>query len=555
MWFNGPPFLTCNELSWPEQPKWSTAVDEEDAELKKVKISSNVVLPGSLHQLVHRYSGFTSLQKSVAWLRRFVLYVKWKKKPSLNPLVTGPLTLPQLENSTTAIIQLAQREEFFDCLKVLPSYSKLSEVKPISDQLLKEYSCLRRLQTLNPYVVQDTLRVGGRLQNSPLSESAKHPILLPDKHHVTKLLILEYHNREGHLGCSQVLTAMRQHYWILKGRTAVENALKTCLNCRFWKAKRGSQQMGTLPEHRVTPNPPFAVCGTDLMGPLFVKIGRSSCKRYVCIFNCLSTRAVHLEVVQSLDTSAFIQALRRFCNRRVVRPKVMYSDNGGNFVMANKEINEGIRLWNTKCFQDVLLKEEVEWRFNPPLASHQGGFYEAFFRIVRQILRSVAGEATLEEFDLLTLMTEIERILNNRRISDLPSSPDEFAALTPNMILSGCMDDAVPPGVFLKADGYRRPWKKTQFLADNFWKRWLVEYLPLLQPRSKWFGTTDNLKCGDLVLMVDEQTSRGCWPKAIVVEVMPDKNNLVRRVKVRTSDNRLFVRDIRKLCLLEGCQD
>ena len=99
----------------------------------------------------------------------------------------------------------------------------------------------------------------------------------------------------------------------------------------------------------------------------------------------------------------------------------------------------------------MLLKEEVEWRFNPPLASHQGNFYEAFFRIVRQILRSVAGEATLEEFDLLTLMTEIERILNNRPISDLPSSPDEFAALTPSMILSGCMDDAVLPGVFLKS--------------------------------------------------------------------------------------------------------
>ena len=174
MWFNGPPFLTCNELSWPEQPKWSTAAKEEDAELRKVKISSNVVLPGSLHQLVHRYSGFTSLQKSVAWLRRFVLYVKWKKKPSLYPFVTGPLTLPELENSTTAIIQFAQREEFSDCPKVLPSYSKLSEVKPISDQLSKEYPCLWRLQTLNPHVVQDTLRVGGRLQNSPLSESAKH---------------------------------------------------------------------------------------------------------------------------------------------------------------------------------------------------------------------------------------------------------------------------------------------------------------------------------------------------------------------------------------------
>ena len=256
-----------------------------------------------------------------------------------------------------------------------------------------------------------------------------------------------------------------------------------------------------------------------------VKIGRSSCKRYVCIFNCLSSRAVHLEVVQSMDTNAFIQAFQRFCNRRGTKPKVMYSDNGGNFLMANKEINEGIRLWNSHHFRNALAKKEIEWRFNPPLASHQGGFYEAFFRIVRKILRSVVGEAILDKFDLLTLLTEIEHILNNRPITDLPSSSDEFAALTPGMILTGSVDDSFPPGVFVRADGYKRSWKRSQFLADEFWRRWLKEYLPLLQPRSKWFGTFENLKCGDLVLMKNDQCSRGCWPKAVVVDVLPDTGN------------------------------
>ena len=86
------------------------------------------------------------------------------------------------------------------------------------------------------------------------------------------------------------------------------------------------------------------------MGPVLVRIGRSEVKRYVCIFNCLATRALHFEVVQSLEASAFIQAFRRFCNRRNARVHQVYSDNGGNFTLANKELNEGIKIWNSKKF-------------------------------------------------------------------------------------------------------------------------------------------------------------------------------------------------------------
>ena len=85
-----------------------------------------------------------------------------------------------------------------------------------------------------------------------------------------------------------------------------------------------------------------------------------------------------------------------------------------------------------------------------------------------------------------------------------------------------------------------------------FWERWTNQYLPRLQPRHKCFGVIPSLKPGDLVLIVDASTKRGQWPKAIVKEVMPDNNHLVRRVRVRTADGSEFVRDIRKLCLLEG---
>jgi len=271
--------------------------------------------------------------------------------------------------------------------------------------------------------------------------------------------------------------------------------------------------MAPVPVHRVTPNPPFTACGTDLMGPLYVKIGKSRIKRYVCVFNCLTTRVVHFEIVQSLEASAFIQAFRRFCNRRVARVRHVHSGNGGNFVPANKELNEELRVWNSKKFRDAVLQERIAWRFSPPLASHHNDVTERYFRSVRKILRAISGESTLDEFDLLTLITEVERILNDRPITCLPSGPHELAALTPSMILSGSIADCASPDVFLKTSGYRHSWRKKQYLTDVFWDRWLKEYWRLLQPRVKRCGSLPNVNVGDLVLIKDKNTKRECRPK------------------------------------------
>ena len=160
---------------------------------------------------------------------------------------------------------------------------------------------------------------------------------------------------------------------------------------------------------------------------------------------------------------------------------------------------------------------------------------------MRKLVRSIVGEATLDEYDLLTLATEIERILNDRPITAVPPR-------TPSMIISGSIGDSNPPDAFMRSDGYRRSWRKTQYLSDKFWKSWISQYLPMLQPRRKWFDVSSNVKPEDLVFVFDESTKRGHWPKAIVQEVYPDANYLVRRVRVRTADAQNLIRDIRKIC-------
>ena len=97
-------------------------------------------------------------------------------------------------------------------------------------------------------------------------------------------------------------------------------------------------------------------------------------------------------------------------------------------------------------------------------------------------------------------------------------------------------------------------WKQAQYLADVIWKRWIREYLPSLQLKQKWLRQRPNLAVGDLVLVVDETSQCGRWPKGIVQEVFPDRYGTVRQVVVRTA-NSCLRRDVRKPCLLEGALD
>ena len=538
LWFKGPPFLFFNSEHWPEQLKFLSEWLNDDQEVEGMKqcCFQKFQKEDVVSRLFAHYSDFTRLQRAVAWMIRFIVFLRWKGKSCNQIPLTGPLTAAECCAAQETILRVTQVQSFAEVFAILPNQSEVSDPAFIvTEQMIKGSTALREIQSLSPFVVQGFLRVGGRLRNASLPYEAKFPLLLPHSHPVTDLLIKFHHEKEGHLGVNHVLADLNRTFWIVNGRSAIKRVLDGCIPCRVWKASAGRQQMGDLPPSRIQESHPFSNIGTDIMGPIMITVGRSRVKRYICIFNCLATRAVHLEVVPSLEADSFLQAFKRFSNRRNISPKTIYSDNGGNFVAAQR-----------------LLKGKIDWVFNPPRASHQGGFYEIFFKLFRKIFRSITSTCTLNEFDLFTYVVEIERILNNRPITKLPNSPDDWTALSPSAILSGSLADDVKFDSFMKADAYRHSWKKTEYLADKFWKQWLNQYLPLLQPKQKWFGSSPNMVPGDLVLMMDEATPRGQWPKAIVVENLPDKRGLVRRVRVRTADGSIFLRDIRKLCLLEG---
>ena len=453
-----------------------------------------------------------------------------KKDSDVN---TNDLSVEELKEAEGEIIKWVQKETFPSAMKSPTNWRSTAFKK------------------LSPVLVQGILRVDGRLSKSQLKYEQKHPIILPSDHHVTRLIREHHHSSVGHMGASMTWTYLRNHYWVMRGGATVQKIIGKCLACKRRNALPGQQYMADLPAPRVTADkPPFSTVGIDLFGPFLVKRGRSSVKKWGCIFTCLAIRAVHIELVDTMDTDSFINALRRFISRRG-QPERIVSDNGTNFKAGDKELREALAGLDGNKIGHHLHRKGIEWTFNPPAASHMGGVWERMIRSVRRIMKVLLKGQTVTHKVLETTLTEVEAILNSRPLTKLSLDPRDKEPLTPNHLLLLRDSPNLSPGVFDRNDGYgRRRWRHCQYLVDQFWRRWLQEYLPLLQERQKWYKKCKNYKVNDLVLLVNEGTPRGKWSLGKVVQVFPDRAGLVRQVEVRVG-HKYFKRPITKLCLLE----
>jgi len=171
-----------------------------------------------------------------------------------------------------------------------------------------------------------------------------------------------------------------EKFWNIKGNHAVRHYLRQCRSCRFWKSKACKQLMAPLPKCRVSGNNnPFTCTGVDYFGLLLVKVGRSRVKQYGCLFTCMATRAGHPDFAGSLDASSFLQVFFRFIHRRGP-VKEMCSDRGTNFVLAERELRNGIMRWNQQKIHDSLCQRGVQWHFIPPLSPSSGGPWEVLVK-------------------------------------------------------------------------------------------------------------------------------------------------------------------------------
>jgi hypothetical protein len=536
LWFEGPDILKSYKGEWNVKlPK--SVIPSDDPEVKRVNDEfchatklENTAHP--LEKLSTYYSDFHKLKRAVAWLLRLkdTLRRKVKRKSTL--------TMHEIREAELVVIKHVQ-QRFYD-----------KEIQALSRDL--PVSKASKIKAFSPILdASGALRTGGRLKYANIAESTKHPYIIPAEHPLARMIVLDEHNY-AHLGNEWTIAEVRKRFWVTRIRRVVRRVSGSCIKCKRLFANPGCQMMADhLQERLEAYNPPFTFTGLDCFGPFIVKRGRSEVKRYGCIFTCLNTRAVHLEKLQSLDTDSFLNALRRFISRRGT-PKKVWSDNGSNFVGAKGELARSMSQIDANKLQNYALKMQFDWHFNPPCASHMGGSWERLIRTVRKVFAGLSDiNARLDDDMLETLFCETESIINGRPITKCSNDVNDLSALTPNHLLLLRELPLLAPGKFDDVDLYKRRWRCVQHLAQEFWRRWLREYLPELQKRQKWINKCPNLKVGDLVLILDETTPRGIWPMGLVSQVNESRDGLIRSVRVKTKSSE-FVRPVTKVVLLEG---
>ncbi|XP_037295821.1 uncharacterized protein LOC119189653 [Manduca sexta] len=414
-------------------------------------------------------------------------------------------------------MQQAQRESFGEELQQLKSSQPVQRTS--------------RLFKLDPVLEDGVLRVRGRIGAATVPDDAKRPVILDGRHPVTKLIVLQEHCAAGHANRERVTNDLRQKYWIIHLRPTVRTVERDCALCKVRRTKPQPPATGDLPRARLDPyHRPFSNCGVDYFGPMIVKIGRRREKRWGALFTCLTTRAIHLELAASLSTDSAIMALRRMAARRGW-PKIMYSDNATNFRGADEDLRAAYKEWQPEL-RNVGLLHRMEWRFIPPGAPNQGGAWERLVRSVKTALTVTLKEKAPSEETLRTLLAEAEHSVNSRPLTHVSVDPRDPEALTPNHFYVD-----------------RRAWRAAQALADNFWRRWIAEYLPTLVPRGESTRRVRPLRVNDVVAIADQQLPRNVWPLGIVQRTFEGPDGAIRVAEVKTKSG-VFRRPVTKIVVL-----
>ncbi|XP_043201259.1 uncharacterized protein LOC122370062 [Amphibalanus amphitrite] len=476
---------------------------------------------------------------------RFIkaLKEKLRKRPArcTEPEGLGPTEVDEAEQFW---IKRAQEESFSEEMKQLKT-SEGSGVKRCRQSSVKK---------LCPFMDEDgILRVGGRLQRSDLSYSAKHPVLLPKGHPISRLIIRQLHEDTEHgLGVEHTLASLRTRFWVPAAREMIKKCIHQCVKCQKLRKSAETQVMAPKQSNQVrTRFRAFDKTAVDFAGPFLTKQGRGKVrqKRYLCIFTCLQVRAVHLEMTYGLDTSSFIRALMRFISRKG-EPSEIISDNGRNFTRASKELQQSFHGLDNSQIQRELLKSRTKWTFIPPGAPHFNGACEAMVKIAKRALMKTLEHADLSDEELQTAFCKVEALMNTRPLTVLSNDPTDDQPLTPANFLVGHTAIEMTVSSDSNEAGVRQRWKRIQQLSTEYWRRWLREYLPSLQRRQKWLDPKPDIAPGDVVLVVDPSSPRGKWPMGRIDQVMRGDDGHVRVASVRMRD-KIVTRPVTKMVRLD----
>ena len=401
-WLKGPHFLWNPDIPQPEQE--GIPLDAHDPEVRR-KISTCATLTEKRHGLgterFTRFSSLSSLQRAIANLIVVARESSRRKdggklhKSTTEGRLRNP-TVQELEQAMRIIIEAVQEEAFEEILKSEHRVHTSEEETP-RDRASEKKRTMKKsaLFRLDPFISDDGLLcVGGRLRRARLEYGEGHPVLLPKGHHLSRLIVRHYHSRVHHQGRQITHGAIRQAgYWLINGNHTVAKELNLCVVCKKLRGPSVEQRMADLPADKIEATPPFPNVGFDVFGPWSIQTRRTrgrttSLKRWGLVFTCLSSRAIHIETLESMDTSSFICALRCFFALRGPA-SLLRCDPGTNFVGGKSELKNAMKEMDQCKLEKYVRAQGCEWHFNPPHASHFGGVWERQIGTIRRVLNAM----------------------------------------------------------------------------------------------------------------------------------------------------------------------
>ncbi|XP_037876660.1 uncharacterized protein LOC119630648 isoform X2 [Bombyx mori] len=259
-----------------------------------------------------------------------------------------------------------------------------------------------------------------------------------------------------------------------------------------------------------------------------------------------NVKAVHIELVTALSSEAYIAALKIFVSRRS-KPRSIWSDNGTNFVGACNELKGVLSNSDIASFMS---QEGIDFNFSPPYSPHFNGLAEAAVKATKGHLKKLLSLTHLTYEEMSSCLCQIEAILNSRPLTPISSDPLDLTALTPAHFLIGRPLTSVPhpqitDGNITRLERYQR----VELIRQHFWKRFINEYISLLQQKSKWSTSTGSLIPGTLVLVKDRTLPALLWPLGRITKTYPGSDGITRVAEVKTRTGTV-VRGFNSICPL-----
>ena len=539
LWWHGPNFL-MNKEDWPKMTAFTTTIDvippekQDHTDHRDLKAVVEKYGPIDVDTFIRGVTkNFQSLKAAVKIIARML---RWK---TMKDKMEDSISAEEFRLTLHKMIKLVQEDRF------QIEYNHLKKDKRIPEQVLKS----SKLKKLFPFIDNDgVLRVTGRIQEAPLPYCQRHPAILPKNCPLTDLIIRYAHIEVCHGGFELTKAYLRQQgYWVLQEHDQVRVIIDKCRVCNRLKLFRQEQLMGNLPAERLHPSFPFNMTAVDYAGPIIVRpykgtkvMTRSTSgevqpkhKGWIALFICMTTKAIHLEVVSDCTSESFLLAFHRFVGRRGL-PQLMYSDNGTTFqgVMTKYLKIANVIRENEKYVRDKYVDKGLIWKFSPPYTPHYGGLHEANIKSMKSHLHKVLKDQPLTYEEYATVLVNIEACLNSRPLCPIYQN-EVTDVLTPGHFLIGRALKAPPLQEHALTSLQERN-KQVLKYADDITKKWKTDVLNDWTQRKKWQGKKINYKIGDIVMIKHCKLPRNKWPIGIIVKDYPDSLGAIRKYTMRT---------------------